>query len=71
MTATGKRIAYQSTNIICHPVVLELGALVYWGTHKVSLLIWAFREDERFLSVFLFLPEGGSWFPKCPAQLIS
>lgn len=59
-----RRIVYQSESTICHPVVLELGAPVYWGTHEVSLLVWAFEEDERSLSVFLFLPEGGSWFPK-------
>lgn len=56
----GGRIAYRSVSIICHPIVLQLGALVYWGIHEVSLPIWAFGEGERFLSVFLFLHEGSS-----------
>ena len=29
----GRKLVYQSVSIICHPVVLQFGTLVYWGTH--------------------------------------
>ena len=41
-----RRIVDQSVSIICHPVVLQLGTLASWGSHGVSLLLWAFGKDD-------------------------